>query len=51
MFDKLEALEDRFRILSEKISDPSVISDQENWRKFMKEHSDLSPIIENSSIP
>ncbi|MBR3791178.1 MAG: peptide chain release factor 1 [Clostridia bacterium] len=46
MFDKLEALEDRFRILSEKISDPDVISDQENWRKYMKEHSDLSPIIE-----
>ena len=46
MFDKLEALEDRFGILSEKISDPDVISDQENWRKYMKEHSDLSPIIE-----
>ncbi len=46
MFDKLEALEDRFGKLSEKISDPDVISDQENWRKYMKEHSDLSPIIE-----
>ena len=46
MFDKLEALEESFKILSEKISDPDVISDQENWRKYMKEHSDLTPIIE-----
>ncbi len=46
MFDKLEALEERFKVLSEKISDPEVIADQENWRKYMKENSDLTPIIE-----
>ena len=46
MFDKLESLEEKFKILSEKISDPDVILDQENWRKYMKEHSDLTPIIE-----
>ncbi len=46
MFDKLEALEERFKVISEKISDPDVISDQENWRKYMKEHSDLTPIVE-----
>lgn len=46
MFDKLEALEERFKIVSEKISDPEVIADIENWRKYMKENSDLTPIIE-----
>lgn len=46
MFDKLEALEEKFKVISEKISDPDVISDQENWRKYMKEHSDLTPIVE-----
>lgn len=46
MFDKLEALEERFKLVSEKISDPEVISDQENWRKYCKEHSDLTPIVE-----
>ena len=46
MFDKLEALEERFAFLSEKISDPNVISDIESWRKYCKEHSDLTPIIE-----
>ena len=46
MFDKLEALEEKYRVLSEKISDPEVIADQESWRKYMKENSDLTPIIE-----
>ena len=46
MFDKLEALEERFALVSEKISDPEVIADQESWRKFCKEHSDLTPIID-----
>lgn len=45
MFDKLEALEERFAYLSEKISDPEIIAEQEAWRKMCKEHSDLTPII------
>lgn len=32
-------------MLSEKISDPDVIADQNIWRKYCKEHSDLMPII------
>lgn len=46
MFDKLEALEERFNSLAEKISDPEVIADQETWRKLCKDHSDISPIID-----
>ncbi len=46
MFDKLEALEEKFRTLSEKISDPEVIADIDSWKKLCKEHSDLSPIID-----
>lgn len=45
MFDKLEALEERFAYLSEKISDPEIIADQDTWRKMCKDHSDLTPII------
>lgn len=45
MFDKLESLEKRFALVSEKISDPEIISDQDAWRKYCKEHSDLTPII------
>ena len=44
MFDRLEALEERFNLVSEKISDPEIIADQESWRKFCKEHSELTPI-------
>ena len=46
MLDKLAALEERFELIAEKISDPEVIADQESWRKYCKEHSDLTPIIE-----
>ncbi|MBQ7572664.1 MAG: peptide chain release factor 1 [Clostridia bacterium] len=46
MLDRLAALEDRFKFLDEKISDPEVIADQETWRKYCKEHSDLSPIVQ-----
>lgn len=46
MFDKLIDLERRYLDLSDKINDPAIISDNEVWRKFMKEHSDISPIVE-----
>ena len=46
MYEKLAFLEERYQELSKSISDPEVIADQENWRKLMKEHSDISPIIE-----
>ena len=46
MLDKLAALEERFELIARKISDPEVIADQESWRKYCKEHSDLTPIIE-----
>lgn len=46
MFDKLSFIEDRFSFLESKISDPEVIQDQEQWRKFCKEHSDITPIVE-----
>ena len=46
MFDKLAELEQKHQQLSDKINDPAVIADQSNWRIMMKEHSDLTPIID-----
>ncbi len=46
MFDKLEALEERFCFVNEKLSDPDIVSDQDEFRKYCKENSDLTPIIE-----
>ncbi|MBQ8540364.1 MAG: peptide chain release factor 1 [Clostridia bacterium] len=46
MFDKLAFIEEKYEELSQKISDPEVISDIGSWRKLMKEHSDMTPIVE-----
>lgn len=46
MFDKLAFIEERYNDLTEKISDPDVIADRENWSKLIKEHSDMTPIVE-----
>ena len=46
MFQKLEAVEKRFEELTIKISDPEVISNQNEWRELMKEHAELEPIVE-----
>ena len=45
MFDNLEEIEAKFEELTNKISDPEVINDQEAWRGYMKEHAALEPIV------
>jgi len=46
MFDKLEDLLRRFEELQNELSEPSVVSDQNRFRKLMKEQNDLSPIVD-----
>lgn len=46
MIDKLDGIVERFEFLSEQINDSDTINNQERWRQFMKEHSDLQPIID-----
>ena len=46
MFQKLEAVERRFEELEQKISDPAIIANQNEWREYMKEHAELEPIVE-----
>jgi peptide chain release factor 1 len=46
MFDKLEFIEEKYEELGLKISDPNVIEDQNTWQKLMKEHSEMTPIVE-----
>ena len=45
MFKKLEGVEKRFEELNKMISDPDVISNQNEWKKLMKEHSDLEDVV------
>ncbi len=46
MFQKLAFIEEKYEDLSARISDPEVIADIDSWRKLMKEHSDMTPIVE-----
>ena len=46
MFEKLENVEKRYEELNEKISDPEVIANQNEWKKLMKEHADIEEIVE-----
>ena len=45
MFDKLQAAENRYEEINHKLVDPEVIGDQNEYRKLMKEHSDLEEIV------
>ena len=46
MFEKLDAIENRYEELTKKISDPNVIANQNEWRELMKEHAEMEPIVE-----
>ena len=45
MFQRLEDVEKRYEELNGLISDPEVISKQNEWKKLMKEHSDIEEIV------
>ncbi len=46
MFERIEELERKHMELGDRVNDPEVISDQNVWRKLMKEYSDITPIVE-----
>jgi peptide chain release factor 1 len=45
MFDKIQDLEVRFQEIESLLSDPTTISNQPEFRKLSREHSDLAPLI------
>ena len=45
MFKKLEEVEKRYEELNELIADPAIIAKQNEWKKLMKEHSDIEDIV------
>ncbi len=46
MFDKLKAVEARYEEIGELLMNPDIVSDNEQFKKLMKEHKDLTPIVE-----
>ncbi|MBX7095648.1 MAG: peptide chain release factor 1 [Flavobacteriales bacterium] len=45
MLSKLQAIADRYREVSELITDPAVIADMKRYVKLNKEYKDLGPIV------
>ena len=45
MFEKLETVEKRYVELTEKISDPAIIANNNEWRKLVKEHSSMEDVV------
>ncbi|MFZ5353359.1 MAG: peptide chain release factor 1 [Bacillota bacterium] len=45
MIDKLQFIEDKYEDLSHKISEPEIIADQAQWKKLVKEHASIEPIV------
>ena len=46
MFEKLLEIENRFEELSDRLQQPDVVSNQENYTRLMKEYKRLTPIVE-----
>lgn len=46
MLDKLQKIEQEFADIEKQISDPSVISDQEKYKKLMKRYSEIECTVE-----
>ena len=46
MFEKIEALYDRYRELSDAIAQPEVIQDYPRYQAYLKERASLEPLIE-----
>ncbi|MGE7110670.1 peptide chain release factor 1 [Lysinibacillus sp. NPDC047702] len=46
MFDRLQAVEDRYERLTELLSDPDIVNDNKKLREFSKEQSDIQETVD-----
>ena len=46
MFEKLDFMRARFAELNELIGKPEIVAKQDEWKKLVKEHSTIGPIVE-----
>ncbi len=46
MFEKLKLLDEKYDEINEKLMDPDVINDNNQYKNLMKEYKNLTPIIE-----
>lgn len=45
MLEKLSFIENKYKELSQKIIDPEIINNIEEWQRLVKEHADIEPIV------
>jgi len=45
MFEKLQAVEERYEELTKLIADPEIIANQAEWQKLMKEHASIEDVV------
>ena len=45
MFQKLDAVEQRYEELTEKIADPEIIARTSEWTQYMKEHAEIEEVV------
>ena len=46
MFDKLQGIEDKLEKINSSLCDPEVVSNQEEYKKLMREAKTLTPVVE-----
>lgn len=46
MFDRLEDLVRRYEEITNELTEPSVVNDQNRFRRLMKEQSDIQPLVD-----
>ncbi|WP_312047975.1 peptide chain release factor 1 [Anaerotignum sp.] len=46
MFERLAEIESKYNDLADQVNDPEMIANQSEWRKRMKEYSDMTPVME-----
>jgi len=45
MIEKLSFIENKYKELSQKIIDPEIINQTDEWQKLAKEHAEIEPIV------
>ena len=46
MLKKLNAIQQRYQFLSEKLADSDTLSDMQEWQKYSKEQAELTETVE-----
>ena len=46
MFNKLDKIKDRYDFLTAEIAKPEIIANNNEWKKLVKEHANIEPVVE-----